>query len=210
MFSYFRREPSAPSQLSILELDDHAFVRAVLASQQNQPPAAGAMCVVAFLNLTPLIGVYFDLARRTGDSTDPSTLDAVIRFIASTLQTKTDEIGKRRLMWFFQAALIRRASQISEINPEHLSDTAQIWAYLVRDGAVLKATLQDNILWKDEEKEYFAPVRIESTGKVFSPVHDAKSGMEYVLNHVVPKHLRRQSALARLAEEHDLSGYLSV
>ena len=198
MFSWLRRKQPPSVSLPILELDDHSFVRAVLASQEGQPPGAGAMCVVAYLNLTPMIGASFEVARETGDSKVPSTLDDFIRLIATTLATKTDEIEKRRLMWLFQAALIMRATQKSETSPLLLDDTAQIWVHLVKGGAVIDGALRDNILWSDEEKEYF------------SSIHDETSGMEYVVNHVVPRHLRKHSIIQKLASDHELSVCLSL
>lgn len=168
MFSWFKRKPPQSPLALVLGLEDSVFVQTVASTMISGPLASGAMCIVAYRNLTPMMSAAFEVGRQTGDGNLPSNLDGFIRFIIKMMDEKPGDVEVRRLMWLFQAALILRATRLAESNDQLVDNVAQTWLALARGGSVLRNALEHNVLWSDGEKECFTHINGE------------KSGMEYL------------------------------
>ena len=155
MFGFFKPKKSTPTLADIIRLDDTAFVLAVKQMLEKGPPGAWAMCVVAYQNLEPMLAVSFKLSKEQPSGDAPANLDAFIQLLSSRLAEISEEIPRRRLAWFFQAALIRRATELASQNTNLQHDVAAIRIMLARGSAYFSNILPKNILWSEDEKAYF-------------------------------------------------------
>jgi hypothetical protein len=190
MFGFFKKKKSEPAAAGILNLDDHAFVQAVSRMVCDGHPAAATMCLIASENLRPLMGAAFTLARQKTDQQMPSDLDGLIRFFAeSSEKDDADEVARRRIQWFFLAALIVRAGGRSAADATLVPSVVEMWLYLAKSGELLAETVKQNQLWDTNEKIWFQHLRTPS------------DGVGYVLQHMVPKHLKSQPKLREFAQQ---------
>lgn len=165
----------------ILKLKDATFIKALQYMITTQEPAACAMCIVAYENQGPQLNASFYLAHTDKTSDAPKNLEEylykVIIYALKKKEYQYNEIAQRRLMWFYQAGLIRRATEMAEQNNIFVDDVADIWLALTRGSAFLKRLLEHNVIWSREEKMWFDDL----TGQL--------SGMRYTFNHIMPKWL---------------------
>ena len=192
MFNFFRPKEKTPELAYFLRLDDVAFVSAVKKMLELGPPAAWAMCVVAYQNLNPILSACDELSKEHPASDVPADLDAFIQSVSSRLEQVTEEIARRRLGWFFQAALIRRATEIASRNTSLQEDVAAVWIMLARGSAYLPTLLSTNVIWSDDEKAYFDVIKSE------------KEGIHYCLRILAPAYLRTGNLLTSFAESQDI------
>jgi hypothetical protein len=173
----------AANLTKILQLNDAAYVSAVRKILEASHPAAWTMCVVAYQNLNPMLEACKELAREKGGKDIPADLDSFTRMIGSRLEEVLEEIPKRRLGWFLQAALILRATELASQKSDFQSDVAAIWVMLARGSATISELLPPNALWFDDEKAYFGDIKNQ---------HD---GIWYCLNILTPAYLRKDKQL---------------
>jgi hypothetical protein len=182
-----------PSNLGqILHLDDAAFVSSVKRMLESSHPAAWTMCVVAYQNLNPMLQACEELSHEERGKDVPADLDSFIRMLCLRLDEQLEEIPKRRLAWFFQAALIRRATEIASRNTNLQSDVAALWIMLAQGSANLSELLPQNLLWSDDEKAYFVDIKNQ---------HD---GIWYCLQILTPGYLRIDKQMISFANSHDI------
>jgi hypothetical protein len=176
----------------ILQLNDAVYISAVRKILETSHPAAWAMCLVAYQNLNPMLQACEELAREKDSKDVPADLDSFIKIIGSRLEEVSEEISKRRLGWFFQAALIRRATEFGAKKSEFQSDVAAIWIMLARGSANMSELLPPNALWSDDEKAYFAEIK------------NQRDGIWYCLNILTPAYLRKDKQLIAFAESQNV------
>lgn len=190
MFGIFKKKRPEPGAADILKLDDRAFVETVSRTICDGSPAAGVMCLIASENLRPMMGVAFTLAREKRDQRMPADLDGYIRFLADSVQRHdADEFARRRIQWFFLAALILRASGRSSVDSSLLQPVVDMWLFLARSGELLAETIPRNELWESTEKQWFQHIRRPA------------DGVSYVLQHMLPKHLKSHSGVREFARQ---------
>ncbi len=193
MFSFLRKKESRPDLSAVLALDDTAFVRVVLNSTTIGPPGAWLMTAVGYENLGPMLSASQYFADRNRDINLPKTLDSFIRFILNSIDKHSgDEIASRRLMWFFQAALIKRATERGIDQTDLKNTIAEIWICLAKGCGLLPTALAENQLWSASEKEWF------------SHVTDGNAGISYCLNHMMPKALRKHPSVQAFADSENV------
>jgi hypothetical protein len=112
--------------------------------------------------------------------------------IGSRLEEALEEIPKRRLGWFFQAALIRRATELASRKSNYQSDVAAMWIMLARGSANMSELLPPNVFWSDDEKAYFADIK------------NQRDGIWYCLNILTPAYLRKDKLLIAFAESQNV------
>jgi hypothetical protein len=193
MFSFSKKKETEPTLADMLKLDDSAFVRAVRAMLQRSHEQACAMCVVAYQNLDPWLAATYELAKQTPTDRLPTDLDGFIHWLIPLLENPEHVVAGRRLGWFLQAALIKRASERANSNPnldEHIVD---IWIMLAKGAALLHEVVERNILWSEDEKEWFADIK------------DEKSGIWYCLNILVPALYRQHPRIEDFAKAHGIT-----
>lgn len=194
MFSFFKKKPSVLPIAKLLELDDVAFVKAILPTTTSGPPGAGAMRAVAYMNFGPLLQAAKTISRRREtEKRFPKDTDSFIVFFSDSLSRLNDEHQKLRITWFLEASLIYRASEKSEANADLIDDVATIWLGIARGGAVIHGALEYNALWSVNEKEFFSQIESE------------EAGVQYVLSVMIPKHIRGHSLIRSFAAEYGLS-----
>jgi hypothetical protein len=176
----------------ILNRDDAAYVSTVKRMLEASHPAGWTMCVVAYQNLNPMLEVCEELAREERGKDVPADLDSFIRMLGSQLDEVSEEIPKRRFAWFFQAALIRRATELASRKSDFQSDVAAIWVMLARGSATISELLPPNALWSDDEKAYFADIK------------NQRDGIWYCLNILTPAYLRKDKQLISFAESQNI------
>lgn len=181
-----------PNLAQILNRGDTAYVSTVKRMLEVSHPAGWTMCVVAYQNLNPMLEVCEELAREEKRKDVPADLDSFIRMLGSQFNGVSEEIPKRRFAWFFQAALIRRATELASRKSDLQSDVAAIWIMLARGSANISELLPTNALWSDDEKAYFNDIENE---------HD---GIRYCLHIIMPAYLRKDKHLISFAESQDI------
>jgi hypothetical protein len=67
-----------------------------------------------------------------------------------------------------------------------------MWISLADGGQSLKASLEHNIIWSDQEKEWFSHIKSE------------EEGVKYVLNYVLPSQLKPNADLISFAATIDI------
>ena len=114
--------------------------------------------------------------------------DDVFRLTFEKLTSPTDdEINRRRHEWFLRSLLLYRLMQKASTNPSINGTVVEIWATLASSGQYLKALLEHNIIWSEEEKDWFADLK------------DENDGVRYVVNLMVPKHYRADPIFQEIA-----------
>lgn len=181
-----------PNLAQILNRDDTAYVSTVKRMMEASHSAGWTMCVVAYQNLNPMLEACEELAREEREKDVPADLDSFIRMLGSQLDEVSEEIPKRRLTWFFQAALIRRANELASRKSDLQSDVAAMWIMLARGSANISELLPPNALWSDDEKAYFDDIKNE---------HD---GIGHCLHIIMPAYLRKDKHLISFAESQNI------
>src|SRR5580700_2702295 len=95
------------------------------------------------------------------------------------LEEDLGEAAKRRLAWFYQSALILRATEIASEKNHLKSDVAALWIMLAKGSGNLSELLPPNVLWSDEEKAYFADIK------------NQRDGIWYCLQILTPAYLKK-------------------
>lgn len=192
MFKFFKKKASTPDLPAILALEDAAFIECITRMIQTGEPAAAAMCIVAHENLRPMLSATFNIAKENPEKGLPATLLEFLYFLSATIETQRDEIGRRRLFWFLQAGLVELATGKALKQREFTDNLANLWIKLIAGSAHLKALLQHNVIWSEEEKIWF------------SNITDEHSGMMYTLNHIMPKFLQDHPSVEEFCNRHDV------
>jgi hypothetical protein len=94
---------------------------------------------------------------------------------------------RARHEWFLRSLLLYRLMQKASTNPSINGTVVEIWATLASSGQYLKALLEHNIIWSEEEKDWFADLK------------DENDGVRYVVNLMVPKHYRADPIFQEIA-----------
>jgi hypothetical protein len=181
-----------PNLAQILHLDDTAYVSTVKRMLEASHPAGWTMCAVAYQNLNPMLQACEELSHEERGKDVPADLDSFIRMLNSQFDEASEEIPKHRLAWLFQAALIRRATELASQKSNLQSDVAAIWIMLARGSANLSELLPPNALWSDDEKAYFVDIK------------NQRDGVSYCLNILTPAYLRSDKQLISFAESQDI------
>jgi hypothetical protein len=192
MFGFGKGRNAKPDLADILRLDERSFVGTVRRMVEAGPQAAWTMLAVAYQNLEPVIMATPELAAKYPNQGMPVDLDGIIRFISAGIGNASSEVGSRRLMWFFLAALVRRATEIASRTPGLQPEVADIWIMISRGCACLPEVLEFNQLWSEDEKTYFDVITTE------------KEGLKYGLHVLAPSYLRKTELLTKFAESHDI------
>ena len=192
MFGLFKKKKEAGALALVLNLDDKAFVSTVKKMLEESHPAAWTMCVVAYQNLHPMLQACKELSREEKGKDVPADLDSFIRMLSVRLEGKLDEIPKRRLAWFYQSALIHRATEIGSQKVDLQSDVAALWIMLARGSANLSELLPPNALWSDDEKAYFTDIKSE------------RDGIWYCLQILTPAYLKNETHIVSFAKSQDI------
>jgi hypothetical protein len=117
--------------------------------------------------------------------------DDVFRLIFVKLTSSTDdEINRRRHEWLLRALLVYRLMQKASANPLLKGADVEIWATLASSGQCLKALLEHNIIWSEEEKGCFGNLK------------DANDGVRHIVNLMVPNDYRADPIFQELAKKH--------
>ena len=193
MFGFFKKKKESGALALVLRLDDKAFVSFVKNMLEESHPAAWTMCVVAYQNLQPMLQACEELAKEEKFKDVPADLDSFIRMLSARLEENLEEIPKRRLSWFYQAALIRRATEIAAQKNDHQSTVAALWIMLAKGSATLSELLPPNALWSDDEKAYFADIKSQ------------RDGIWYCLQILTPDYLKKDKSLISFAESQDIT-----
>jgi hypothetical protein len=133
-----------------------------------------------------------ELSREEKGKDVPADLDSFIQMLSARLEEVLEKIPKRRLAWFYQAALIRRASELASQKPDLQSDVAAMWIMLARGSANISELLPPNALWSDDEKAYFDDIKNE------------RDGIWYCLHILAPAYLRKDKHLISFAESQNI------
>lgn len=192
MFGLFKKKKQSGTLAEILRLDDKAFVSTVKKILEQSHPAAWTMCVVAYQNLQPILQACEELSPERKGKDVPADLDSFIRMLSARLEENLEEIPKRRLAWFYQSALIRRATEIASRKSELQPDTAALWIMLARGAANLSELLPPNALWSEDEKAYFVDIK------------NQRDGVWYCLQILTPAFLKTDKHLVSFAESQDV------
>ncbi|MBI5205414.1 MAG: hypothetical protein HZA11_10905 [Nitrospirae bacterium] len=175
-----------------LKLSDSTFIKTMQQWITTQEPAACAMCIVAYENQRSILQVSIYLAHTDKNSDAPKNLQEYLYILANTLKEQhilNNEIGSRRLGWFFQAGLVLRATEIAEQNNIFVDDVVDIWIALIRGSAFLKRLLEHNVIWSRDEKVWF------------DNLTDQLSGMRYTFNLIMPKWLHSHPKISQFEFE---------
>ena len=170
---------------------DEDFANFTHGAIQDDVPATRAMCVVAYENLRPLMSAAISVAKERGEV--PPSVDDFVTMTFDKLDVVHDEIARRRLVWFFLAALVYRLDALAERKPSLIDCASDVWLLLSDAGQYLATLLEHNIVWTDSEKAYF------------SHLQGSHDGISYVMTIMLPKQYRSQPKLKLFAKSHNVS-----
>ena len=197
MLGLFRSKKKTQNELIIemlLSVDDIQFIDAVSNGVTKGEPSAHVMTIVA-INILP---TFMDVFSRQDQSNSkeklPKNLDEFIWFCAK-YDAPGDDIGMRRMSWFMQAGLIKRATTLGQGRDDVLDPIIDLWLSLIKSGRFIPQVLQHNIIWEDFEKSYFSHIKNDI------------DGMSYIAQFIMPKYLRSHPDIKRFSEENGF--YLS-
>jgi hypothetical protein len=197
IFSWLKRDQKraevAPVATTILSMPADRFAEFVLETLKNDIPATRTMCVVAYANLGPIIAASASVASERGERL--LTVDDFIQMTLSRLNTTNDEIARRRLLWFFLAALVHRLDGLTERNQSLLDRAADVWLLLSDSGRYLANLLQHNVVWDESEKAYFSDIKTSA------------EGIWYVMTIMLPARYRIEPKLKTFAKSHNIFLY---
>jgi len=193
MFGLFKKKKESGALAQVLHLDDKAFVSTVKKMLEESHPAAWTMCVVAYQNLQPMLQACEELAKEKNGKDVPADLDSFVRMLSVRLEENLEEVAKRRLAWFYQSALIRRATEIASQKTDLQPDVAALWIMLARGSANLSELLLPNVLWCDDEKAYFRDIK------------NQRDGIWYCLQILTPDYLKKNKHVITFAESQNIT-----
>ena len=110
MLDQFRKQQKAGADLSLLDLDDVAFMAVLHRSVKESNLPSLSMWLVAYKNLLTYRTLWFDAAKLENSKESPQTGDGFIRWLARGVDTQTDDLNKRRFQWVFFASILDRAN----------------------------------------------------------------------------------------------------
>ena len=165
----------------LISADDGAFVDSVRSLIGNLDPNGVIQVMVAYKNLTPILrACKHSFIKATpeeiaGMKYRLDTIEGFIEFTCDDYESHSGPFGvfkglkrwglanlntgldatKRRDLWFAHAAFLMRANSIAENREQYQDATADIWIHIIENGTVFKGALQHNILWSDDETDWF-------------------------------------------------------
>lgn len=199
MFGFLKRKKAEKPQndyVALLGLAPQAYAEAMRDFFDSMDPATKAHVVVAYENLLPVLSACYSQARKEGGS---FTVEDFIRELGPRLDSYTDEVNSRRMAWSLFAALLGRLEKlaredigIKEIGAGmHRRQAAKllgIWCGLVREMPRLKALLPNNVVWKQQEKDWFDLSKSD------------EAMLEYGLNHTIPPVFAKTAPVEAMAK----------
>jgi hypothetical protein len=188
MFGFFRRKKKELSFAeTIMAMSDDRFALFSKGMFEGEPPATHAMIIVAYVNLEVIVPALISISKDNGGKI---SIDDLMTELLERLTTKTDEITKRRRAWFSFAFLQIRLMKKAETSNICRQQCLENWILMAESGAYLKAILSNNIVWTDDEKQFFKRIKDES------------GGVEFVTNNIVPISYRVDDRFAVLGKKH--------
>jgi len=213
--SIFGRKEAPKNELAMLvelfRFDDLQFLQTVNSMVCSLDPNGVSMLIVAYKNVFPMLGVFkklFSEAKAEEVAKQKHNLGTIEGFFASLCESygemtseyisKTFNMGiseatervepsRRRIAWTAQGVLLLHADNIATNNTRLQDIHAQTWVYIARNITSFRAALEHNILWSDEEMEWFGT----KTDK-FAYMRDEKSASDHCVEVITPRYLRSQ------------------
>jgi hypothetical protein len=165
MFNWLKKKKKEPELAALLKLDDIHFGNVVGETILKEDPSGTVMILVAYANLTPILGAAKVIAKEHSLSDLPQTLDEHLYKIADRIENdKMNERALRRSMRFFTAGLLKRATEKASANPELRDIMIEAWFHIIKNSSYTAHILKTNILWSDVEKGYFSDINDELSG----------------------------------------------
>ena len=136
----------------LLSMDDAEYAQFIADFVDQMDGGTRSHVAVAYQNLLPMVSAFHTHNQQSGGS---FCIEDFIRSFSEKLETVQDEINSRRYSWFLFAALIARLEKLARTNNEIIPIGATIWSIIVTEYSRLKHTLPHNVVWSDDEKEWF-------------------------------------------------------
>ena len=136
----------------MLERTNEGYASFVAEFVDGLDSATRAHVAVAYQNLIPNLS---GMARAFHGRDMPFTIEIFIRNLEQDLPIATDEINSRRLSWFLMAALVARLEKTANETPSTVDVGALVWTIILTEYPRLKILLPRNVVWSEEEKEWF-------------------------------------------------------
>ncbi len=216
----FGRKEAPKNELATLvelfRVGDPQFLQAVNLRVSSLNPNGVSMLIVAYKNLIPMFEACKQLAERDPvkaarekhnvgtmegffgslcDSYEEMTAEHLSKTLNIDMREAAEQVerSKRRIAWFAQALLLLRADKLAMNNTQCLDMHAETWAFIARNITIFRSVLEHNILWTDEEMDWFGT----KTDK-FSFMKDQKSAFDYCISIIMPKYLRKTEIIRSL------------
>lgn len=174
------------SQSDILSLSDIEYAKFIAEFVDQMDPATRAHLAVAYQNFIPYISA---LHRHYDKLGIPFTIENVIAEWEAESNPELDEIAVRRHSWFFFAALLARLEKLARRTEVVRPIAAAIWTVIITEYPRLKLLLPHNVVWSDEEKEWF---QLQDSDERL---------MEVAINHHIPPQFSREEIVKRFASD---------
>ncbi|QEE35854.1 hypothetical protein FTO60_09140 [Octadecabacter sp. SW4] len=178
--------PSNPLLLP-LEFSDSEFVSYLVESLEHYDPQTRAMVLVAHVNLSIMLPVFATEAAKRGEEMG---VREFIKLTAESVGNAKDDIARRKPTWFHLASLLKHGTDIARQRPELAQQLSSVWALIAADSIYLRSLLPNNIIWTDEEKEFFRPYYNDGENEFLS----------FAVNQHVPKFMSCMDPFLKLAE----------
>ena len=198
MFDFLKKKSNSVASDAdlILGLPDDKFFLFLSNLIRESDPNAQVMRVIAYQNLEVNMKVTAEIAAKDPSVGAPVTIEDHIRFYDKVkTENRDNEFAVRRLLWFFQASLMKRAEALGLGRPQYVELLADIWITVAEGCYCIAHVVQNNQLWSDDEKIWYSEVKSE------------KDGIAYCLNLVAPEEIRTFEKVQAFAASKDIYLY---
>jgi len=190
MFAFLKKKPESSRSDSdlILSLPEDRFFLFLSTLIRESDPNSQVMRVIAYQNLEVNMKVTVEIAKNDPSLGAPVSIEDHIRYYDRLkTENKENEFAVRRLLWFFQASLMKRAEALGLGRSQYDDLLAEIWITVAEGCYCLANVVQNNILWSDDEKIWYSEVKSE------------KDGIAYCLNLIAPQEIRHMEKVKKFA-----------
>jgi hypothetical protein len=189
LMSFFRQR-SEPSQTA-----------KVFSLLMRRPPAnivetvRGLICSLNQNGVIMTLVAYKNVERLRNPDWErvPDTIDLFVDFLCSDHDklgtSPRHEITRRRILWFIHALMIKKVNELAEHDDRFVKSAADIWVHIIVSSGVLKIALKHNILWTEDEKDWWGTFWDEDDRKT------KKHAVSWCMSFAMPRWLRNNPDL---------------
>ena len=160
----YDKTPDPQSQwISIATLPKTDFADAMLTLFKGIEQNGNVQQMVAYSTVKLMFRVSQRIYGKRGRELNKLTF---IEEIEAIIARRTDEAAKRKLLWMIQAVLLWQLEEQAENDDDLHNCLVEIWGHMLNCCFNVKAALENNAIWSDDDKVHFDSFTLRSTETV--------------------------------------------